>query len=183
VSIGIERPTHPVDSERLSGDLDADARTHGGDRLAAEPEAFAGEEREDPGRRARLRRCPQPGSPPSREPEFLPAREDFVGRLLQDVVLLLRVRTAPSGKGGLGCGDRVVELFECPLRILADDIARVGRLMLREALPEVTQPPAIRFLNNSDMQLTFVLDPAAAILSMRGLYPGLIDARGRRAVP
>ena len=83
----VPRRDHADDADRLAGDLDVDARAHGGELLAGEAQRLAGEEGEDLAGAGRLADAlGQRLALLARQQaaEFLLAGEDLVGGLLQD---------------------------------------------------------------------------------------------------
>ena len=122
---------HADDADRLAGDLDADAGTHGRDALAIQAQALAGEEGEDLAGAGGLADAFRQGLAflaRQQAAELVLAGEDLVGGLLQDFVALLRGGAAPGREGSLGGGDRIVQVLNGALRILADDVVGVGRV-------------------------------------------------------
>ena len=127
----IPRRDQRDDADRLARHLDIDPGPHAGDFFARHAQRFAGEERENLPRahrfadafrqRLALFACEQMA-------DFLFARQNLVGDLLQGLVALLRRRTRPRGRCRFRRFDRGFGIGFCGARIFTDDVLGVGRI-------------------------------------------------------
>ena len=119
------------DANRLSRDFDVDPRTDRRNLFTREAEHFAGKELEDVARAHRFADAlrqrlaffarQQPA-------DVVFAREDVRTDLVEDVGALLDRSDRPGGEGSFGGVDRGDRLAFIGERVLADDVAQIGRV-------------------------------------------------------
>ncbi len=131
-------------AEGLARDFHADSGAHRGQRVARQPQAFAGEETEYVARAgdfgdgfgARLAfLARQQGA------QFLLARQDLRADAVQGIAARLDAARGPCGESRLGGCHRRVELGCIGLRELADRVRGVGRVAV-EPVPCAGHPRA-----------------------------------------
>ncbi len=135
------------DTDRFAGDFNANVRAGGRQNLTGQTQRFAGKEIEDLSGADRL--ADAFGErlaffARQKTAQLFLAGQDFIRRLAQDGVALEDAGARPGRKRSLGCSNCRLHIIGGCLRIGADNVIGIGRMMLFDPC-EPTHSPAIRF--------------------------------------